>query len=215
VVRCGFGERATGVRGEARRGADGRLAVRIRPDGPWLETKLAYGVLAHSLLLGAAAAAHLGVGPGELVRASQGIGPAPLRGEIRRINGATLLVDCYNSNPLSAIAALREIATREGPRSAVLGDMLELGGQAPDLHRELGREAARCGLEQVLYVGEHGASFEEGLEGRSGCVVRLSTGDAQEAFARMVKKGGTILVKASRGVGLERLIETEEAAHGC
>jgi len=213
VVRCGFG-RDVDVRGEARRDSDGRLAVRLKNGGPWLETGLAYGVLRHSLLLAAVAARHLGISDDELVRAARAIRPAPLRGEIRRINGATLLVDCYNSNPLSAVAALREIAGRAGKRSAVLGDMLELGGQAPELHRELGREAAKSGLDEVLYVGEHGDAFLEGLAGHSGCTVRHSTVEAGDVFARMVKAGGTILVKASRGVHLERLVEAEEAAHG-
>jgi UDP-N-acetylmuramoyl-tripeptide--D-alanyl-D-alanine ligase len=214
VVRCGFGRAGVDVRGEARRDSEGRLAVRLKNGGPWLETGLSYGVLRHGLLLAAVAARHLGISDDELVRAAREIRPAPLRGEIRRINGATLLVDCYNSNPLSAIAALREIAGRAGKRSAVLGDMLELGGQAPELHRELGREAARSGLDEVLYVGEHGEEFLQGLDGHSGCTVRHSTSDAREVFSRMVKAGGTILVKASRGVGLERLVEGEAAAHG-
>jgi UDP-N-acetylmuramoyl-tripeptide--D-alanyl-D-alanine ligase len=154
------------------------------------------------------------VADAELVEAARAIGPAPLRGEVRRINGATLLVDCYNSNPLSAEAALREIGSRDGRRSAVLGDMLELGGKAPELHRDLGRAAAQAGLTEVIYVGEYGPDFAAGLGPTSACTVHVSAVDARSSFSRLVKAGGTILVKGSRGVGLERLIEHEEATHG-
>jgi UDP-N-acetylmuramoyl-tripeptide--D-alanyl-D-alanine ligase len=213
VVRCGFGPRARDVRGEARRGTDGRLSVRLDPGASWIETRLAYGPLEHSLLLAAAAAKHLGVPDEDLVQAGRDIGPAPLRGEVKRINGAVLLVDCYNSNPLSAAAALREIGARGGRRSAVLGDMLELGGQSPELHQDLGREAALAGLTDVLYVGRYGEDFERGLGGSARCFVHPSTTAARDAFARLVKDGGTILVKGSRSVGLERLVAWEEEAH--
>jgi UDP-N-acetylmuramoyl-tripeptide--D-alanyl-D-alanine ligase len=212
VVRCGFGPRATDVRGTTRRRADGMLSVAL-PCGPWLDTRLSYGVLASSVLLAAAAARHLGVRDADLELAARDVAPAPLRGEVRRINGATLLVDCYNSNPLSAAAALREIAERGGRKSAVLGDMLELGGQARGLHRDLGREAAKAGLEAIIYVGAHGADFAEGLGASSTCTRHASAPEAREAFSRLVKAGGTILVKASRGMALEKLIEGEEAAH--
>ena len=126
----------------------------------------------------------------------------------------TLLVVCYNSNPLSAAAALREIGARGGRRSAVLGDMLELGGQAPELHWDLGREAARAGLTDVVYVGQFGTDFERGLAGSARCSIHDSTTAARDSFARLVKDGGTILVKASRSVGLEKLVAWEEEAHG-
>jgi UDP-N-acetylmuramoyl-tripeptide--D-alanyl-D-alanine ligase len=213
VVRCGFGAAASDVRGEVRRGENGTLAVRLDPGGSWMETRLAYGVLESSLLLAAAAAKHLGIPDAELAQAARDIGPAPLRGEVRRINGATLLVDCYNSNPLSAAAALKEIGGRTGKRCAVLGDMLELGIQAPEFHRDLGRAAALAGLTDVLYVGSFGAEFESGLGGSARCSVRPSTVEARADFARLVRDGGTILVKASRGVGLERLVAWEEEAH--
>jgi UDP-N-acetylmuramoyl-tripeptide--D-alanyl-D-alanine ligase len=213
VIRCGFGRRATDVRGESRRTNDGRLAVRLDPGASWLETRLTFGVLETSLLLAAAAARHLGVRDEDLVGAARDVGPAPLRGEVKRINGATLLVDCYNSNPLSAAAALREIGARGGRRSAVLGDMLELGGQAPELHWDLGREAAKAGLTDVIYVGQFGSDFEKGLAGSARCTVHPSTLDARDSFSRLVKDGGTILVKASRSAGLERLVLWEEEAH--
>jgi UDP-N-acetylmuramoyl-tripeptide--D-alanyl-D-alanine ligase len=214
VIRVGFSRRATDVRGEARRGDDGRLAVRLDPGASWIDTRLTYGVLQTSLLLAAAVARHLGVRDEDLASAARDIGPAPLRGEVKRINGATLLVDCYNSNPLSAAAALKEIGSRGGRRSAVLGDMLELGGQAPELHWDLGREAAKAGLTDVIYIGQFGDDFEKGLAGSARCHVHPSTTAARESFARLVKDGGTILVKASRSVGLERLVAWEEEAHG-
>jgi UDP-N-acetylmuramoyl-tripeptide--D-alanyl-D-alanine ligase len=178
-----------------------------------LDTRLSYGVLETSLLLAAAAAKHLGVTDDELAAAAREIAPAPLRGEVKRLNGATLLVDCYNSNPLSAAAALREIGSRGGRKTAVLGDMLELGGRAPELHWDLGRQAAQAGLSEVIYVGSFGQDFEKGLAGSSTCVIHPGVPEARESFSRLVREGGTILVKASRGMGLERLVEGEEADH--
>ena len=64
-----------------------------------------------------------------------------------------------------------------------------------------------------MVVGRFGLEFESGLGGAARCSVRASTTDARDDFSRLVKIGGTILVKASRGVGLERLVAWEEEAH--
>ena len=191
VVRCGFGPRATDVRGAARRGADGTLAVRLDPARPWLETRLQYGVLEHALLArgrGGEASRRAPTRSSSTPRAT--IGPAPLRGEVKRINGATLLVDCYNSNPLSAAAALREIGSRgraaqRGPRRHARAR--RTGAGAPPRPRPRRREgrAHRGHLRR-----QYGADFEKGLAGpRRAAPSTPPTLDARDSFSRLVKAG--------------------------
>jgi UDP-N-acetylmuramyl pentapeptide synthase len=212
VVRCGFSVGATDVRGEISRG-DGRVAIRLSPGGPVLRTSLGFGWFRHNLLLAAAVARHLGMSEDAIAAAASSLAPAPLRGEVRSAGAATLLVDCYNSNPLSAAAALDEMHGRSGQKSAVLGDMLELGPDAPGHHEELGRKAARAGVTDVVFVGAHGSDFMRGFGDAGRVHAHRSPGEAKMSFERLCERGGTILVKASRGVGLERLLAREEAAH--
>jgi UDP-N-acetylmuramoyl-tripeptide--D-alanyl-D-alanine ligase len=116
--------------------------------------------------------------------------------------GGLLIDDCYNANPMSMRAALEDLAaTAPGRRVAVLGEMLELGAEAPRLHREIGRFARAQGVEVLVAVGplasEMASAFGEGAQ---------AVTDAQAAIALldgMLVEGDTVLIKASRGVGLE------------
>ncbi len=140
--------------------------------------------------------------------------PPALRGQIRMIAGRHVLIDCYNANPASmrvALATVDELARTHGGRAiAVLGDMLELGDEAATAHVEVGHVAAGRGV-AVVAVGEHAPA----LAGESAnCVsipgtpvtVREVEAAAAAALARTVA-GDWILIKASRGMRLERVIE--------
>jgi len=117
-----------------------------------------------------------------------------------------LVADCYNANPMSMRAAIDDLAeTASARRVAVLGDMLELGPDAPRLHREIGEHARAGGVELLVTVGPLAAQMREGFAGES-----YATPDAQAAaqlVAGMLREGDTVLVKGSRGVGLERVLE--------
>jgi len=129
-------------------------------------------------------------------------------------SGATLIDDTYNASPVSVSAALDflgETPVAAGRRRyAVLGDMLELGPDEERLHREIGAKAAAI-VDGLLAVGERGRWIAEAA--RQGGLARVETaGDVDEAvvaFDRAIPAtaGDLVLVKGSRGVELDRLVE--------
>jgi UDP-N-acetylmuramoyl-tripeptide--D-alanyl-D-alanine ligase len=163
-------------------------------------------------LAAVAAALAVGVRPSGRVEVAVG----HLRGE--RISlpvGAVVINDCYNASPLSVRAALDELAaeTPAGRRIAVLGDMLELGSEEARLHREVGAVAQHAGVDVLVTVGPRAAAMLDAFDGESYAVA-----DAAEAAAlagELVADGDVMLVKGSRGVGLEVVAEALQAVpHG-
>ena len=136
-----------------------------------------------------------------------------MRGERVAVGlGVVVINDCYNANPLSMRAALDDLASHhaEGRRVAVLGDMLELGPAEREHHREIGAYAASAGVELLVTVGPRAAAMLDSFDGESQAVL-----DAEEAAAllpELVLPGDVVLVKASRGVGLEVVTEALQAA---
>ncbi|HET7808865.1 MAG TPA: UDP-N-acetylmuramoyl-tripeptide--D-alanyl-D-alanine ligase [Gaiellaceae bacterium] len=132
------------------------------------------------------------------------------RGEELPLPGGGLLInDAYNANPVSMRAALVHLAATAGARRrvAILGDMAELGDGAPAFHEEIGREAARNGVQALLAVGELARGY---LDGAAGVPVTRWAPDAEAAAATapgLVEPGDCVLVKASRALGLERVAD--------
>jgi len=131
------------------------------------------------------------------------------RGEEHELAGGGLLVnDSYNANPLSMRAALEHLADRAGARRriAVLGDMAELGPDAPEFHREIGRAAAELGVAELVAVGELARGYVEGAEGVPAHWAATAE-EAVELVRTVLRPGDAVLVKASRAVGLEAVAE--------
>jgi UDP-N-acetylmuramoyl-tripeptide--D-alanyl-D-alanine ligase len=154
----------------------------------------------------AAAAAALAIGV-DLEQIATGLGAARgsrWRMEIHR-GRFTVVNDAYNANPTSVEAALRTVADLPGRPIAVLGLMAELGEISADEHTRMGRLAAELGYATVIMVGD-----DPGLAGGAGAIARnvTSTDEALELIARLVREGDTVLVKASRAVGLEALADS-------
>jgi UDP-N-acetylmuramoyl-tripeptide--D-alanyl-D-alanine ligase len=132
------------------------------------------------------------------------------RGEELPLPGGGLLInDAYNANPVSMRAALVHLAATAGARRpvAILGDMAELGAGAPAFHEEIGREAARNGVQALLAVGELARGY---LAGAAGVPVTRWAPNAEAAAAAapgLVEPGDCVLVKASRALGLERVAD--------
>ncbi len=122
------------------------------------------------------------------------------------VAGSTIIDDCYNANPMSMRAALSDLSRRDAPRRvAVLGDMLELGPDEDAHHAELGDLAAGAGVGLLATVGPRAASAAERFNGP---VLRFA--DATEAALTLpssIQSGDAVLVKGSRGVGLEVVVE--------
>jgi len=157
-----------------------------------------------NLLAAVAAAQAVGVEPSGRVDVSFGA----LRGErLELASGVVVINDCYNANPLSMRAALDDLATQAptGRRIAVLGDMLELGPDEAAQHRSLGEYAAASGVDLLVAVGPLSVGTAEAFPGES-----ARAADAQEAaelVRSLVGAGDVVLVKASRGIGLETVAE--------
>jgi UDP-N-acetylmuramoyl-tripeptide--D-alanyl-D-alanine ligase len=160
-------------------------------------------------LAAVAAALAVGVRPAGRVEAPEG----HLRGErLELTDGVVVINDCYNASPLSVLAALEELSAEpvSGRRVAVLGDMLELGERESELHREVGREALEAGVELLVTVGPRAVAMLDAFDGESYAVA-----DAEEAAALvgdLIEPGDVVLVKGSRGVGLEVVAEALQGA---
>jgi UDP-N-acetylmuramoyl-tripeptide--D-alanyl-D-alanine ligase len=157
-----------------------------------------------NLLAAVAAARALGVTP----KGALEVEFSALRGErIALAEGIVLINDCYNANPMSMRAALDELAASAGERKvAVLGDMLELGGEERRLHREIGAYARARGVDLLLTVGPLAA--EMGEEEGGAVYAVTDAAEAATLLGRLLRAGDTVLVKGSRGVGLERVAQT-------
>ena len=134
------------------------------------------------------------------------------RMERHELEGLTLLDDSYNANPTSLRAAVRVLAGLHGHRRRVLvmGDMLELGELSAELHHEIGREAARAGVDALVLVGTYARAAASGaLEGglsASQLVHFDTTEEAARLTPGLVRDGDVVLVKGSRGMALERVV---------
>jgi UDP-N-acetylmuramoyl-tripeptide--D-alanyl-D-alanine ligase len=194
-----FGEDADVVLGQAR--SDGEVLIEAHGREIALRPSFEQAHNLLNLLAAVAAALALGIDP----RGSLDVRFSALRGERRELPGAVVVIDdCYNANPMSMRAAIDDLArTAPARRVAVLGDMLELGAESPRLHREIGLYAAEHGVDVLVTVGPLAAEMRREFEGES-----YPTGDAQaaaELLAPLLQDGDTVLVKASRGLGLERV----------
>src|ERR1019366_1674104 len=131
------------------------------------------------------------------------------RGEVLEVKGATILNDCYNSNPEALRSMIRTLAARPARRRIlVAGEMLEMGEHGPALHAECGRAAAEAGLD--LVVGVSGNAEHLAAAACAGGVAALFLPDAEAAgrwLAQNIGEGDVVLVKGSRGVHLERAID--------
>jgi UDP-N-acetylmuramoyl-tripeptide--D-alanyl-D-alanine ligase len=163
-------------------------------------------------VMAAAVAVELGV---PLADIAYGLGraeAAPGRMQIASTaRGATVLDDTYNASPTSTEAALRALAALsiEGRRFAVLGEMRELGADSDDAHREVGRLAAELGVD-VIVVGPGAAPIAEGVRavGNVEVLVVDDVDTASDAISGRIESGDAVLVKASRAIGLERVVAT-------
>jgi UDP-N-acetylmuramoyl-tripeptide--D-alanyl-D-alanine ligase len=156
-----------------------------------------------NLTAAVAAVQAVGVEPSGRVDVSFGA----MRGErIELPSGVVIINDCYNANPLSMRAALDELATQApdgGRRLAVLGDMLELGAGEVSEHRSLGEYASSADV--LVAVGPLSAHMLETFEGEAHHVDDAR--GAASLVAELVRPGDVVLVKASRGIGLETVAE--------
>jgi len=164
----------------------------------------------HNALAAAAVGHAAGLSPQAIVAALAGGWSAPHRGQLVRLGRVTLIDDSYNASPATMTAALDMLAGLPGRRVAVLGQMLELGNAAVSGHLEVGRAAAATS-DLLIVVGPAAAGIargarEAGLDSSRVLEVRDREAALDTLRARL-RDGDVVLVKASRGVELDILVD--------
>lgn len=200
------------------RGAEGVRFTLLRRDGGktvGFQSGLIGRHNALNLSAALATASVFGVDSPDLVDAVARLRPARRRGETRRLGGALLIDDCYNANPRAMEVMLSVLAeTPATRRIAVLGEMRELGEAAEELHRRVGRNAARVGVD--LLIGVTGAArwiVEEAVVAglpQSRTSFFEEPEEAGRFVAEQLRSADAVLFKASRGVALERALSVVE-----
>jgi UDP-N-acetylmuramoyl-tripeptide--D-alanyl-D-alanine ligase len=134
-----------------------------------------------------------------------------LRGEIVELSGGVQVInDCYNANPMSMRAALDHLAESPAERRiAILGTMAELGPEAERYHREIGEHAAERGIDVLVTVGEAALPYAAAFDGERHPVATPE--EAGALLEEIARPGDRVLVKGSRSVGLERVLEPDMA----
>jgi len=204
-------DRAFDVSAEGWKGTAFGMRFDLRVGGRSVDVALPMGGL-HVLsnFLAAAAAAHaLGIEATAMAEAAPHMKAARHRGEVLRLEGGvTLLDDCYNSNPVAVEAAVATLGMAAGRRRvAVLGDMLELGPAAAEIHRATGEGVAEK-LDALVGVGPLSVGFLEGAAKGGATLAHFpDAAAAAAAISGLVRAGDAVLVKGSRGVRLEAVVE--------
>jgi UDP-N-acetylmuramoyl-tripeptide--D-alanyl-D-alanine ligase len=192
--------------------ADGeRVEIELGDDRLELEVPFTQAHLRRNLLAAVAAARALGVVASGRIEFEL----SPGRGQRAELpDGVLLIDDCYNANPMSMRAALEDLAVsaprdRHPRRVAVLGDMLELGPDERRFHEEIGAAADEADVDVLITVGPLAAAMTDRFDGEA-----YPVADAEEAASllpELLAPGDAVLVKASRGVGLEVVCRALEA----
>jgi UDP-N-acetylmuramoyl-tripeptide--D-alanyl-D-alanine ligase len=205
-VTFGLSE-AADVRGEIIASDSGLTSFRAL--GVKFETSLS-GRHAVMNLLAAIAVAHVyGIQPATLRDAVYTFAVGKMRGERIDHNGIVVWNDCYNSNPEAAQSMLDVLAaTPAGRRVAVLGEMLELGYAAEELHRRVGLHAASVGVDVLIGIGEGSLAMVQAAATR-GVAAQLfdDPAEAGDQVRFLTQAGDAVLFKGSRGVHVERALE--------
>ncbi len=188
----------------------------ITPEGRRFVRVMGLDETAISNALAAAAATQaIGASLDEIERGLDAYRPASGRMEHNlRPDGVTIINDTYNANPQSMQAALRSVSRHKGEQRAIaiLGDMGELGEGAEEDHRAIGEFAARCGVDFLFALGDYAPSViagaqAEGLNPENAQVIQNHEEASQRAQS-LVTRGDWVLVKGSRSMRMERIVNT-------
>jgi UDP-N-acetylmuramoyl-tripeptide--D-alanyl-D-alanine ligase len=210
AVLCGLGERAE-IRAEKIEEA-GIEGVRFDVVAGHERAEVRLKLLGRHNVLNALAAIAVGVHSGitleECATAIGKLQPADKRGEVLSWRGATLINDSYNSNPRALDAMIDALMAMPGERHiAIAGEMLELGAEAPALHEACGRRMAEKGISTLIGVRGVAAELVSGAKAAGGDALFVATPEeAGEWMRSNLRAGDVVLLKASRGVRLEKAL---------
>ena len=154
-----------------------------------------------------------GLKPSDAVGALASLAPPDKRGQVLQLGNIMVINDCYNSNPKALGAMVDALAAmKAGRRIVVAGEMLELGPAGEEMHRAAGRHIAQKKIDVLLGVRGLAQAMVEGARGAGATAEFVTTPEeAGEWLARETRAGDVALLKASRGVKLEKALETWKA----
>jgi UDP-N-acetylmuramoyl-tripeptide--D-alanyl-D-alanine ligase len=163
----------------------------------------------YNALAAAAAGMERGLSPAEAAAALASLAPSDKRGQVVKLGNITIINDCYNCNPKALEAMVDALAAMAAKRRiVVVGEMLELGPAGEDLHRQAGRYIASKNID--LLIGVRGQAQQMADAARHAGMHAEFVATPEEAgewLARETRDGDVVLLKASRGVKLERALE--------
>jgi len=164
----------------------------------------------HNALAAVGVALEHGIELTEATAALAGLVPAEKRGQVVRIGNIAVINDCYNSNPKALAAMVDALAAMPAKRRVVVaGEMLELGPQGEEMHRDSGQHLAAKGIDILVGVRGLAAGMVDAARQAGVSATFVSTPEEAGAWlARETREGDVVLLKASRGVKLEHALET-------
>ena len=201
-------------------GLDGVRATVDTPSGPFdLQSPLLGAGNLSNVLAATAVAVEFGIPVDEIAARAAALRPAYHRGELLRLRGGVSVIDdSYNSSPTALKRSLEVLGAARGSerKIAVLGEMLELGEHSELLHSECGRAARAAGVDILITVGGPAAgrlAEEARAAGMSpsDVVFVADRGQAIEEVVARVRAGDLVLVKGSRGIGLDAVVDRLKA----
>lgn len=164
----------------------------------------------YNALAAMVAAEHLGMSREEIISGIEHAATIDGRNNFIQKNGITVIDDCYNANPVSMRASLEVLSHASGRTIAVLGDMGELGAEEASLHYQVGEAVAEFGIDVLFTAGELSKEMIRAVEAAD-CATEVYGFDSKEEMMSqlktMVKKGDTILVKASHFMDFPKVVE--------
>ena len=167
----------------------------------------AYGRhMVYAALEGAAVGMKFGLSDDEIIRGIASYETVGRRANVIDTGFITVIDDCYNANPDSVKCAIDSMCASRGRKVCILGDMLEMGTARAERHADIGRYAVSHGVELLLCVGEMSENTARAAEG----IASLHFDSNAQLIAelpKLIKKGDTVLVKASHSMRLEEVSE--------
>ena len=169
--------------------------------------------MVYNALEAAAVGKCYGLNADEIRRGIESLEPVDGRLRMVKTGTAAIIDDCYNANPVSMKASLEVLKNTPGRKTAILGDMGELGSGQVQMHREVGAYAGTCGLDLCICVGSLSRHMAEAARDTNPHmeVIYLEQLEAvMEILPRLAEKGGTILVKASHFMEFHKVVHVLE-----
>jgi UDP-N-acetylmuramoyl-tripeptide--D-alanyl-D-alanine ligase len=185
-------------------GADPYLIVEVRPDDEEIKTQLVGDYNFSNVMAALCIGQHFQVALSDMISAIDAYAPTNNRSQLMERNGRRIILDAYNANPTSMKAALQNFANMEGTgKMVILGDMLELGDESQTAHQEIAALTGDLGLKGIFI----GAEFSEALKNPKHRTFK-DTALAQEEIQALDAEHQLILIKGSRGIKLESLVDS-------